>query len=267
MANSFAVTDALTGDLPGRNLKIYLLLIDHSRFFFYSDESEASQDPDVGDDSSSSPSGVRGWFHVRYKRFRSAWQHADSGALHWMRMAWDWLHTWVHPDEAMLARLWSAQRIELLHPAARHGDEVRTIWTDYLRTQSWRHLVWLTCNGIIAPVAIVTLWILPGPNLIGYWFAYRAIHHSLVVWGIRKVQRKQVPTELYPIAALDLPIEPVEGGRMSHVALTGRAAGLDEHVAWHDHSRAKRIQNAQAVAPKPATARPANPQSENSRDR
>ena len=70
---------------------------------------------------------------------------------------------------------------------------------------------WLSCNGIIAPVAIITLWILPGPNLIGYWFAYRAIHHSLVVWGIRRVQRKQIPTELYPVAALDLPIEQARG--------------------------------------------------------
>ena len=27
----------------------------------------------------------RAWFHGRYSRFRSAWQHADSGALLWMR--------------------------------------------------------------------------------------------------------------------------------------------------------------------------------------
>jgi hypothetical protein len=248
-------------------LKIYLLLIDHSLFFFYSDESEASQDPNYGDDSSSPPSGVRGWFHVRYQRFRSAWQHADSGALLWMRIAWDWLHSWVHPDEAMLARLWSARKIELLHPAARNGDEVRTIWTDYLQTQSWRHLFWLSCNGIIAPVAIITLWILPGPNLIGYWFAYRAIHHSLVVWGIRRVQRKHVPTELCPVAALDLPIEQVRDGKMSHVALTGTAAGLEEHVTWHDPSRGKPGRSTQPVAPKAATAESAKSQTENSRDR
>ena len=77
-------------------------------------------------------SGVRGWLHARYTRFKSAWQHADSGALLWMRRSWDWLHSWAHPDEAMLARLWSARRIDLHHPAARPGDEVRAIWKDYL---------------------------------------------------------------------------------------------------------------------------------------
>ena len=41
-----ALADVLTGEEPGRILKIYLLLIDHSRFFFYSDESEASDDAD-----------------------------------------------------------------------------------------------------------------------------------------------------------------------------------------------------------------------------
>jgi hypothetical protein len=168
-------------------LKIYLLLIDHARFFFYSDESEAPHDPDDADDASKPPpTGVHGWFHARYVRFKSAWQHADSGALLWMRRSWDWLHTWAHPDETMLSRLWSARRIDLHHPSARSADEVRIIWAAYLKRQGRRHLVWLIVNGVIAPVAALFA-ILPGPNLIGYWFAYRAIHHSLVVWGIRRV--------------------------------------------------------------------------------
>ncbi len=77
------------------------------------------------------------------------------------------------------------------------------IWADYLKRQGRRHLLWLIVNGVIAPFSALFA-ILPGPNLIGYWFAYRAIHHSLVVWGIRRVQRNKIPTELHPIAALDL---------------------------------------------------------------
>ena len=89
----------------------------------------------------------------RYNKFRSAWQHADSGALHWMRRAWDWLHTWAHPDEAMLARLWSARQGRSAPSGGAHAaNEVRAIWTDYLRQQWRRHLVWLVVNGVIAPV-------------------------------------------------------------------------------------------------------------------
>jgi len=214
-------------------VKIYLLLIDHARFFFYSDESEASDDHD-NDHESSTPrrSGFRGWFLARYDRFRSAWQHADSGALHWMRQSWDWLHSWAHPDEAMLARLWSARRVDLYHPASRRSDPVLAIWNDYLRQQSRRHLVWLIVNGVIAPISVLFA-ILPGPNLIGYWFAYRAFHHSLVVWGIRRVRRNKIQTELHPIAALDLPVEMGTDGKHAHAALAGRATGLDTHMAWH----------------------------------
>lgn len=248
-------------------MKIYLLLIDHSRFFFYSDESEISDDTAAGENSSTPPSGIRGWLHVKFNEFRSAWKHADAGAILWMRVAWDWLHSWTHPDEAMLVRLWSARRIELHHPAARKPDEVRTIWTDYLRTQWWRHLFWLTCNGTIAPLAVITLWILPGPNMIGYWFAYRAIHHSLVVWGIRKVQRQLISTELHPVAALDLPLDQAEDGKMSHVALTGQSLHLDEHVAWHNAAHQKRVQSTKPGASERAAAEPSRFPTDNSPDR
>jgi hypothetical protein len=260
------VGDALTGECPGRTLKIYLLLIDHLQFFFYSDESEAAEDPDDVDESSTPPSGVHGWLVARYKKFRSAWLHANSGTLLWMRRSWDWLHSWAHPDEAMLARLWSARRVDLHHPASRPADQVISIWNVYLSQQWRRHLFWLTCNGIIAPVAIVTLWILPGPNLIGYWFAYRAIHHLLVVWGIRKVQRNQVATELHSIAALDLPIERTDDGKFSHLALTGRAAGLEEHMAWHNSSRGMQIRSTAPPASTSSDLKPAQFQAERSQD-
>jgi hypothetical protein len=213
-------------------VKIYLLLVDHERFFFYSDESESSHGGGEGDDSTSiARSGLRGWLHNRYMKFKAAWGHADSGALLWVRRSWDWLHSLTHPDEAMLARLRTARRIDLHHPAARSEPEVRVIWRDYLARQWKRHLVWMSVNAVIAPVAIATLWILPGPNLIGYWFAYRAIHHILVVWGIRRVAGNEIPIELHPVMALDLPVECDEGGKARHAALNGAAERLDEHVA------------------------------------
>ena len=261
-----AMADSLTGQQPGRTLKIYLLSIDHSRFFFYSDESEASHDPDDADDASKPTSaGVHGWFRARYKRFKSAWQHADSGALLWMRRSWDWLHTWARPDEVMLARLWLARRVDLYHPLARSAEEVRSIWADYLKKQGWRHLIWLIVNGVIAPFSIIFA-ILPGPNLIGYWFAYRAIHHSLVVWGIRRVQQNKIPTELYPTAALDLPLERDGDGKLGHTALGGAATRLADHVKWHTLARRARIGGKLPVDRTPDDSGHSNSHAEASRD-
>lgn len=208
------------------------MLIDHERFFFYSDDSEGSDDEGQAEVSDAKPrSGVRGWLQEKFLRFKSAWKHADEGALHWMRRAWDWLHKLTRPDEPMLARLRPARRIDLHHPAAYGGDEVRIVWREYLRRQWWRHLLWMSVHGVIAPVSAI-LAVLPGPNVIGYWFAYRALHHSLVVWGIRRILNEKIPIELHSLAELDVPIDHDDQGEARHAALNGSAARLGDHVTW-----------------------------------
>jgi hypothetical protein len=214
-------------------VKIYLLSVDGRRFFFYADESEPSDD---GRDGAGPPgaegAGWRGWLHDRWHRLQSLWEHSEARAVRWTRRAWDWLHSWAHPDESMLSRLRSARRIELHHPASREAGEVRKLWDDYLKHRWWRHILWMGANAIIAPPGLLILWVLPGPNVIGYWFAYRAIHHALIVWGIRRLRRDGIPIEFRPLASLDRPIELDEGGKAKHAALDQGAALLDEHVAW-----------------------------------
>ena len=78
-----------------------MLLIDEERFFFFEDESERAHEDD-GVEKKAPPSGIRKWIRSRFEKFKEAWQHAGSGALYWMRKVWDWLHTLVRPDEAML---------------------------------------------------------------------------------------------------------------------------------------------------------------------
>jgi hypothetical protein len=212
-------------------VKIYLLLIDHERFFFYSDESEVEADLHAGrGGDGTARSGLVAWLEARLVRFKTAWHHAESGVTHWLRRLWDWLHSWSHPDEWMLSQLRSARKIELHHPASRPGDAIHVIWHDYLRQQWYRHMVWLGINATIAPFTVLFA-PLPGPNVIGYWFLYRAIHHLLVVWGIRRVRRGIVATELHPREALDLPVDSDGAGKARHVALEGAGERLDEHVA------------------------------------
>ena len=245
-------------------MTIYLLLIDHARFFFYADESEDSRpgrdDPDSPMEPP--PSGIVGRFQARYRRFQAAWKHADSGALLWMRRTWEWLHTWTHPDETMLARLRSARAITVRYPASRGEEEVRLAWSTYLGQQWRRHLVWLVVNGVIAPFSVIFA-LLPGPNLIGYWFAYRAIHHLLVVWGIRKARGNKITTEFVPIAALDIPIERTRGVKSRHPALSSAAPRLHEHVNWHikkQESRFTRPPSLPSISP--GTAQSANSETE-----
>ena len=227
-------TGIATGGNSDHAVKIYLLSIDNRRCFFYADESEPEREEGDGPGTAGPAApGLWGRLHEQSERLKSAWEHSEARVAVWTRRAWAWMHSWAHPDESMLARLRSARRIELHHPASRTEAEVRSLWREYLNHRWWRHTLWMSLNSIIAPFTVV-LGLLPGPNVIFYWIAYRAIHHGLIVWGIRRVWREGIAIELYPVTALDRPIELDAEGRAKHDALEGAAAQLDEHVAWSE---------------------------------
>ncbi len=132
----------------------------------------------------------------------------------------------------MLVRLRGTKLVDLHHPTSRHGDAVAETWHGYLRRKWRRHLVWLGVNAAIAPAALVLLWPLPGPNLIGYWFAYRAIHHWLIVRGLGAVKKGRTPTRYHAESSLDKPIDRDEDGKARHPAIKGSGVKLDEYVSW-----------------------------------
>ncbi len=208
-----------------------MVLIDEERFFFFADESDPDRDDDDESGSPEEPrSGIRKWVVDRIARFKAAWHDAGSGALYWVREVWDWLHTLARPDEAMLARLRSARRIKLHHPAGRSEADVLDEWQSYLTRQGRRHYFWLGVNALITPFATV-LALLPGPNVIGFWFAYRTVHHMIVVWGISRAQRNQIPTELHSVESLDQPVAHDGDGKARHAALEGADLKLGQHVS------------------------------------
>jgi hypothetical protein len=211
-------------------VNIYLLLIDDEQYFFYSDGSEVQVSK--GEGSTARASAARGWLERKWHKLQSAWYSADAGVALRARRVWDWLHSRTHPDESMLVRLHSTPRIDLHHPASWPGDVIAGVWRDYLVQRSRPHLFWLCCNAAIAPLALLFLWPLPGPNLIGYWFAYRAIHHLLIVRGIRQVQKGLIPTLVHGLESLDLPIHRGQDGKSSHPALNGAGSRLDDYLSW-----------------------------------
>ncbi len=164
------------------------------------------------------------------------------------------MHSLTRADEPMLRRLRSATRIDLKHPTTRPVEEVRSLWSDYLRRRGRAHVVALSYNAIIAPVALALLWPLPGPNLIGYWFAYRAVHHWLVVSGIRAVRSGRTVTHTHADARLDQPVERDAGGTARHEAVNGKCDHLEDYVKL---ASVPRTQGESARSPQePHDARP-----------
>jgi hypothetical protein len=192
---------------------IYLLrLDDRRRAFFAEEEPEAAG------------AGEAGWLARKYRAWKSALQAADSGAALWARRLWGWLQGLTLPDESLLQRLRGVEAIDLHHPAALPAEEARALWGHYLGHRARRHLFWLAVNGLVCPLTVL-LAPLPGPNVIGYWFVYRAACHLLIVLGVRRARRR--PVACHPSTALD---EPVHQGEAA--ARVAAAHGLESLGAF-----------------------------------
>lgn len=137
--------------------------------------------------------GFRGWVERKAQSVKTAWAQADRGATGKVRLFWEKLQSRMPDDESMLARLRTASAIDIYHPATLTDEEAQTIWIEYLARCRRRHLPWLAVNTLLSPVSLL-LAPIPGPNLIGYWFVYRAVKDLLAHSGLRHAQDPRVTT-------------------------------------------------------------------------
>lgn len=145
-----------------------------------------------------SPQGLRTRAEHKLYSLQSRWRHPEGRATKAAKIAWDWLHARTHPDEPLLARLRTAARVELHHPRHLPADAVHAAWLEHLKRARRRHWGWFVANLLVAPVTVL-LAPLPGPNLVGYWFAYRALHHGLILHGLGHVRRGRLATEMHAV--------------------------------------------------------------------
>lgn len=183
-------------------LKVVLLDVDpdRGRPVFYAE-------PPDGDDhhhpvEGPPPRGLRPRLEAWLRKLKAGWQHSEGRAARLSRKVWHWLHRWVHPDETLLARLRSARTLEVHHPASLNAEDVAAAWADYLARSRRRHWPWFVVDLLVTPLTVL-LAPLPGPNLIGYWFAYRAVHHGLILHGLGRTRGGKVETVLCPTERLD----------------------------------------------------------------
>ncbi len=189
-----------------------MLLKDDRSSLFYSDPDHLLADEPPEQDAAPGR-GLAGRLLTRWHRFQETFRQADAGVMGWCRRIWVWLHSRTQPDEPLLFRLRTTNRLDLHHPLSQSGAETSMAWQAYLTGRRRRHAIRMIANSLIAPIAGLLLFPLPGPNLIGYWFAYRAIHHTLLIGGIRRALGGKIPITYHPESWLDLRVEGDPWGR------------------------------------------------------
>jgi hypothetical protein len=203
-----------------------LLRLDPQRSFFYHEEAAGAGGPS----DRAERGGLRGFLERTYQRMRLSLRHPSGALTKRMRRAWDWLERRMHPDEPLLAALRRAPTIDVHHDPSLSSAEARVLWCGYLRRRRVRHLRWLVFDGMLAPLSVL-LAPLPGPNLIGYWFAYRAVCQLLILLGIRRASSGRVETMFHPVAGLDSPGGQGDDQWLARAARQHELKGLHEFVS------------------------------------
>ncbi len=205
-------------------MKVFLLRIDDRRHVFYAEGPETIDSSDGEEDHRR---GLRGWFERKSRQWSKTIHEKEGGFGGALKRLWNWLQRFVGPDEPLLRGLRKVRSITLHHPASMASEAARTAWLDYLK-QRWRHhVIWLSVNLVLAPVIGIGLWWLPGPNVFGYWFTYRAICHSLALFGIQRAQAKEVTTSFFPLEPLDIHLDQADSERLTRLAESCGLNGLD----------------------------------------
>ena len=129
--------------------------------------------------------GLLSWAESQYSKFENAVHRSESGIGRGIKKVWKYLERFVGADESFLRGLRNQPSFELIHSTHEDPAAVEAAWTDYLGANRRKHTVWLLVDMVISPLTLL-LAPIPGPNLVGYWFTYRAFCHLLAVLGIRQ---------------------------------------------------------------------------------
>ncbi|MDX6694231.1 MAG: hypothetical protein QOF02_1834 [Blastocatellia bacterium] len=214
-------------------MKVYLLSLENEEALFYSEAPLVAAD-EV--EVAAPRDGVRGWAERKYKSLQGVLNESERGVGLRVRRTWEWLQQRTAPDEPLLRALRGAKAVELVHPASLEADAARERWKDYLASRGRRHLFWLIINAIVSPLTLV-LAPLPGPNLIGYWFVYRAICHLLARQGSSRARSGEVATAFVSSSELD---ETFAAANDERIAQAEASFGLKGLKAYLERATAKR---------------------------
>lgn len=206
-------------------MKIYLLSLDSGHCVFYSEGPEAV----IELEAAIPRRGIRGWVERKYKSLQVILTESEKGVGLRMRRIWEWLQKRISPDEPILRSLRGVRAIGLYHPLTFEQEETVRLWNRYLKERQGRHMFWFIANTVVSPLTLL-LAPLPGPNLIGYWFVYRAVCHLLARLGARHARSERVVTDLFSTSELDVPLGRGDEKRIVSLATTFGLVGLEAYI-------------------------------------
>lgn len=100
----------------------------------------------------------------------------ESGQPGFLRRSWLWLKARGGAGERVLRELRLPEAIEVVHPAGLPEHAARRIFRQRVEAAVRHHRRWLVVDGALLPVSVV-LSLVPGPNLVLPYLAWRTLAH------------------------------------------------------------------------------------------
>jgi hypothetical protein len=167
---------------------VFLVPTGADRFDLY------AEPKDEADADGEAPEGG-GFWRRQARRFHQAWREAShaahaSGGANTSRFARlrDWLVRRIADSIADQQTLWSLRDVTVasfVYPADLSETSAAARRDRLLVGARRHHGIWLLVN-LVAVTVTALLMLLPGPNLIGYYFAFHVIAHFLSWRGARR---------------------------------------------------------------------------------
>jgi hypothetical protein len=204
---------------------VYLVPVGPERFELYTEQRD---DAVIDGPPPSAPGFWQQWRHRLHERWREAVRasrHAEPAGGRLARVR-DWAVRGIAETIAEQRTLWSLRvctGAALVHPSDL-TEETAAAARDRLLTHAARHHGrWLMVDAVLLAVSGVFV-IVPGPNVLAYYFAFRVVAHYLSWRGARQALARTV-WRLSPEPAL------ADLGRLAGLPRDARASRVDAIAA------------------------------------
>jgi hypothetical protein len=85
--------------------------------------------------------------------------------------------------------LWHLRHVthgRLVHPDDIMGERAVTVLRDHLQADYSKHVRWCGIDALLTAILGPLLFFVPGPNVVSWFFAFRAVGHFLALRGARQ---------------------------------------------------------------------------------
>jgi hypothetical protein len=176
-------------------LDVFLVPVGESRHELYSES--AHDDPVVGPDQ---PEGSGSWWHRQMARFRATLAEAEDARRRrdrgepdpppdglWGRIMRATMRRIAETiaEQRLLWQLRKHAGARLVHPDRMSGDRALELLRASLAKDFARHRRWCAIDAILTAILGPLFFFVPGPNVISWYFFFRAIGHYLALRGAR----------------------------------------------------------------------------------